>query len=60
MPFYKNLKEDGIILWFAGDSTKVPKATIKAAKEFCYTGSVVVPVSIYNVKLSCSKKQLSD
>ena len=40
--------------WFAGDSSKAPKATIKAAEGSCYTGSVVVPVSIHHVKLSGS------
>ena len=40
--------------WFAGNDAKAPKATIKAAAESCYTGSVEVPVSIYNVKLSGS------
>ena len=39
-------------LWLAGDASKAPKAVIKAAAESCYTGSVEVPVSIYNVKLS--------
>ena len=41
-------------LWLAGDNTKAPKAVIKAPAESCYKGSVEVPVSIYNVKLSGS------
>jgi len=51
---FTNPNKADLELWFAGDSTKAPKATIKAAEGSNYTGSAEVPVTIFNCKLSSS------
>ncbi len=51
---FTNPSKTDLELWFAGDDAKAPKASIKAVEGSCYTGSVEVPVNIFNLKLSSS------